>query len=239
MKVIRDKMGGERLWFDPGEIERMMEDELRRAKMAPTRECPVVDIERFIEKYLGVHLDQYAELDRSILGLTEFFDGRPPKISINGMLTGSALDEDESAPGIRGRFRATLAHEASHVLIHRCLFEFSAKNLDLFSSDNSARVRKLHRCSKQDASYRPVPDWREFQANEGMAALLMPRAFFLRVAREEIGKACSGRSDLPEGEEWRVAGRLASVFEVSKQAATYRLRAVGLISHGQSSLREA
>ena len=81
MKKFRALDGGERLWFDPGEIDRIMEAELRKASLQPSIEGPVVDVERLIERHLKAALDQYADLDPKVLGLTEFFEGRPPKIS--------------------------------------------------------------------------------------------------------------------------------------------------------------
>src|SRR5438105_11370158 len=99
MKSYRGPDGSERVWFEEGEIDQTMEAELRKAGLLPTADAPAVDIEKFIERHLRVALDQYAELDASTLGETEFFVGRPPKISINKVLTGSALDEDETPPG--------------------------------------------------------------------------------------------------------------------------------------------
>jgi len=230
VKKFRAPDGGERLWFDPGEIDRIMEAELRKASLQPSIEGPAIDVERLIERHLNVALDQYADLDPTVLGVTEFFEGRPPKISINKSLTGSALDEDETQAGVLGRWRATLAHEAAHVLLHRWLFEFAVGNMSLFGSDEHAETqgRQLPRCMKRDASYRPVPDWREFQANEGMAAILMPRTFFLSVARREIEKTFPGGA-IPEGQEWRIAVPLARLLRVSKQAAMIRLTTLTLV----------
>lgn len=229
MKKFRAPDGGERLWFDPGEIDHIVEAELRKASLQPSIEGPVVDVERLIERHLKVALDQYADLDPTVLGLTEFFDGKPPKISINKSLTGSALDEDETQAGVVGRWRATLAHEAAHVLLHRWLFEFAVGNMSLFGDDERTepRGRQLPRCMKRDASYRPVPDWREFQANEGMAAILMPRTVFLSAARREIEQTFP-TGVIPEGQEWRIAVPLARLFKVSKQAATIRLATLKL-----------
>ena len=106
------------------EIEQMMESELRKARLFPTLEEPVVKLEPFVERHLKASLDQYADLDSSVLGVTEFFEGKPPRISLNRQLTGSALDEDETPPGVLGRWRATLAHEAGHVLLHRSLHSY-------------------------------------------------------------------------------------------------------------------
>jgi hypothetical protein len=204
----------------------------------PNDDAPSVNIERFIERHLKVHLDQHADLDTSVLGLTEFFAKGPPKISINKVLTGSALDEDESSPGILGRWRATLAHEASHVMLHRCLFEFAKGNMSLFANavDQKADGGSLQRCLKRDVSYQPVSDWREVQANQGLAALLMPKSLFLKVARTEIGHAFPGRGQVPAGLEDRVAPALALKFEVSKQAARIRLGTLGLVANDQTTL---
>lgn len=241
MKTIRGRDGRERLWFEDGEIDRLMEAELRKASLLPSVASPAVDLDRFIEKHLKAHLDTYAELEATTLGLTEFFEGRPPKVSINRTLTGSALDEDETEPGKLGRYRATLAHEAAHVLLHRSLFEFAVGNLDLFGGPRSQEqaAGKLQRCLKRDASYGPVGDWREFQANEGMAGLLMPRSVFLVVAREVIERTFAGKSAVPKGEEWRAARPLAEAFKVSKQAATIRLSTLTLVGGNQQDLPES
>lgn len=239
MKSYRGPDGSERIWYEDSEIEQMMESELRTASLLPTMDAPVVDIERFIERHLRAALDQYAELDAATLGVTEFFVGDSPKISINQELTGSALDDGESAPGILGRWRATLAHEASHVLLHRFIYELAAKNLSLFGPGDEGQFasKRLHRCLKRDASYRPVSDWREVQANKGMAALLMPQRLFLEAARSEIRAAYPLKNQIPPGGESGVAVKLATRFKVSRQAARIRLETLGVLSPaGQEQL---
>jgi len=46
-------------------------------------------------------------------------------VSINKNLTGAALDYDDTPSGILGRYRPTVAHEAAHVIVHRCLFAYN------------------------------------------------------------------------------------------------------------------
>lgn len=117
----RHRNGDERLWFDPEDIEVMMEEELRKAKLHPTLDNPVVDIERLIDRHLKSHLDQFGELEEGVLGLTEFTPGEPPRIAINRDLTG-AIDQDDTPAGLRGRWRATLSsrgqprHYAPHTV---------------------------------------------------------------------------------------------------------------------------
>jgi hypothetical protein len=232
VRRYRGRDGQENLWFEDGEIDDIVETELRKALLMPTEAMPVIDLERFIEGHLKVALDQYADLDAAVLGVTEFFSNRLPRISINKELTGSAVDEEDSPLGIRGRWRATLAHEAAHVMLHRCLYEGGDGTLSLFGEESEKVVpgARLHRCLKRDVSYGNVPDWREVQANRGMAALLMPRPLFARFAREHIDQLFHAET-VPVGEEDRLAACLAPRFEVSRQAAGIRLRTLKLVSN--------
>lgn len=223
MNRYRSADGEERLWFEDDEIERIMEDELRRAKLLPTRQASAVDIEQFIEGYLKASLDQYAELDDDVLGLTEFHPSRPPAVQINKDLTGSAMDDEWCPPGIVGRWRATLAHEAAHVVLHRMLFDVDLNQMELFDVPAPTKDPLLFRCLKRDVVHRGrISDWREVQANKGMAALLMPKTAFTRAARGLVADRSSAAIDL-------AARNLAVQFEVSREAATIRLRTLGFI----------
>ena len=68
--LYRHRSGSERLWFTPQDVEILMEAELHRAGLYPTREKPLVDLERFVARHLGVALDQHANLEPEVLGLT-------------------------------------------------------------------------------------------------------------------------------------------------------------------------
>lgn len=232
MKTYRGPEGDERLWFEPDEIERIMEDELRRAGLAPSLDACVVDIERFIERHLHASLDQFADLERDVLGLTEFRPGRPPEVRINISLT-EVADSDWCPPGIQGRWRATLAHEAAHVVLHRSLFDLDPAQTRLFNATAGDEPQDvLLRCLKRDVSYSVgagdttrfrASDWREVQANRGMAALLMPKNIFVRAARKENIGSTTVSIDL-------ATRRLAERFGVSREATTIRLRTFHLIS---------
>jgi hypothetical protein len=216
----------------------MMEDELRKAGLLPSASTPTVDLEAFLEQHLRVTLDQHADLPADVLGLTEFNPGKSPHVAINRDLTGSAIDDDGATPGLVGRWRATLAHEATHALIHRALFELGQGQAQLFGDGSSARQepQRLMRCYKKDILYRSGGnDWREIQANQGMAALLMPRSIFIEVvekARSGAAPILAGTADLK-----RLVADLASRFTVSKQAAEIRLSTLGvLVPAGQKVL---
>lgn len=232
MKEYRSPDGEKRLWFEDDEIEQIMEDELRRAGLLPTTSNCIVDLEALIEDHLTVPFDQHADLPPDVLGLTEFHPHKRPTVRINKDLTGTAMDSDWVPPGIAGRWRATVAHEAGHVILHRILFDEPLNQESLFRGDVATAAKPtLQRCLKRDLTHRVGNyDWREVQANRGMAALLMPRKMFAKIARSTL----TGTSTA----EIREASRtLAATFGVSGQAASIRLEALGFISGGQPELR--
>jgi len=191
-----------------------------------------VDLERFVARHLKSGLDQYAPLEDEILGATEFFIGRAPKIQINRSLTAAALDDPSPGAGALGRWRATIAHEGAHVLLHRVLFELDDNQTTLFGVDRQTNGPMLLRCLKREVSFdRRSSDWREYQANRGMAALLMPRELFPGLAAEEAAAVDLHLASIEAATEAArlLAARLASRTGVSRQAASIRLSTLGLI----------
>ena len=233
MKEYRSATGERRLWFEENEIEWMMEDELRKAGLFPSLADPVVDLESLLELHLGVKLDIHAVLDDDVLGVTHFLGGRKPLVSINKDLTSQT--EGEGAPsGILGRWRATMAHEAGHVVLHRSLVEVPFEQGSLFSETAKESTNSLLRCLKRDVSFRRGNyDWREVQANRGMAALLMPERVFREVVLDTI--KADNSDDLAGKMPERGSAGLAELVlelsrrcEVSREAARIRLDSLGL-----------
>src|SRR5258705_343303 len=106
MQWYQGPEGDQRIWYEADDIERIAQDELRRADLMPTRGNPAPDFEKLIESPLKVDLDQSAQPPAGVLGLTQFEPGRRPKISISSALT-EAAEEDPPKPGRLGRWRAT------------------------------------------------------------------------------------------------------------------------------------
>lgn len=240
MRRYRGPDGSLRVWFGPDEIERLAEEELRRAGLLPTPERPLVDVERLVEVHLGCDLDQYAPLPRDVLGVTEFRPGLPPHVQVNAELTRLAFDVPDPPPGARGRWRATLAHEAAHVLLHRSLVEPDPSQtslLDLEPLDVSPAGR-LFRCLKREVAFGGGSDWREQQANRCMAALLMPRSVFVQaVARLKPQVGLLPSEPVPADRVEALARKLARLFDVSRQAARIRLEELGFTTApGQGNL---
>jgi len=234
MRRYRAKDGSQCLWYGDDEIEEITYSALLAANLVPALDSPAIDIETFIDAHLGVRFEQYAELEPEVLGVTEFVAGESPRIRINQDLTGSALDEDETPLGVLGRWRATLAHEASHVLLHRTLFGDDRKQLSLFKEEEPDRGAppRLFRSLKRDVSFlNGGGDWREIQANKGMAALLMPKLIFLHVCDREVEAIPFStrpvRPDHPEALSLVV--RLSKLFQVSRQATAIRLETLDVL----------
>ncbi len=200
----------------------------------PTIENPVRrTIERFLERHLGSRLDQHADPPLDVLGETVFRKGAPPEVRINRVLTGSAFEQQGGDP--RREYlatrRATLAHEAGHVMLHRCLFDVDDAQGSLWADHDSSTEPPV-RCLKRDVGHRAGPhDWREVQANAAMAALLMPASVFTSMvsrARAALGHEGPIEIDSPVAVE--LASRLAPSFLVSKQAAEIRLNTLKIVT---------
>jgi Zn-dependent peptidase ImmA (M78 family) len=140
--------------------------------------------------------------------------------------------DTEAKPGVVGRWRATLAHESAHILLHRMLFELNGNGQSKTSADTSSGGHDaVMQCLKRDVGPGGrSSDWREVQANRGMAALLMPQRIFSKVAQAKIDE--TNLTELTPGSQSSriLAQQLAHHFSVSKQAASIRLETLSLIS---------
>jgi IrrE N-terminal-like domain len=226
MRFYTSRDGIASVWYDDAEIEQIVDEELTRAGIRPTPAAPVTDLERFIESHLSVELDQYAELPDGVLGLTRFTAHANPSIHISAALT-QAADAGATAAG-RGRWRATLAHEASHVLLHKYLFDPELIQSELPGLSGQLSRTGDFRCLNRDLEPRSRNP-REVQANKGMAALLMPRDVFRRAAFRRIDPQ-AGELTVGSAPAARLAAEMAVVFDVSKQAAAIRLETMGIVN---------
>src|SRR5450759_4555347 len=114
MKTIPDGRGVRRIWYEFDEIEQIAADTLVAADLWPDRPGRI-DVESLVETYQGASTDYFADLDDSILGYTLF--RMPPHVVVSRALSDLAL-ADGASLGLRGRWRATIAHEAAHIALH-------------------------------------------------------------------------------------------------------------------------
>lgn len=230
--------GQPRIWYEPDEIELIAESELRRAGLTPSLNEPVTNLERLIEIHLKAKLDQYADLPEDVLGFTHFQSRQRIHVSISRSLT-EAAEEPSPRPGVIGRWRATIAHEASHVILHRYLFDpLLASTIVGRPSEQKAGYARLMRCQTNDVvsektenwgRTRRANDWREVQANMGMAALLMPRRLFGRIAHQQIDEQMLSEVSRGSPSANSLCSALSEIFHVSKQAASIRLESLAIV----------
>ncbi|MCL4230389.1 MAG: ImmA/IrrE family metallo-endopeptidase [Dehalococcoidia bacterium] len=237
MKRYRGRDGAPRIWYEDAEIEWMADDELRKAGLFPTVQAPVIDLEAFVERHLLAVLDQYADLPSDVLGQTQFLAGERPRVSINQDLTGSAFDVEDPLLSVFGRWRATLAHEAAHVLLHRHLYEPDTRQLSLMKKAPEAdQGQILMRCLKREVAFvRSSADWREVQANKAMAALLMPASVFRALAQGAASRLSIAIPVHPESADAHaLAANLSVEIGVSRTAARIRLASCGIMAEAPS-----
>lgn len=226
------------LRFDEQEFETMM-DELRfRAGGDCFRPSRGVDVDLVILKSFGVEPD-FVDLPAGMLGRTKFFSDGRILIEVSRSLSDMAENDILS----RRRLRTTLAHECGHVACHSCLYVQDCETLPLFpaSQPTDQAFRSAIMCRHEgvgQSGYRG--EWWEYQANQCMAALLLPRALFSSSVRRELAEC-----DVPSFEEGIRQGRgeelvrvLSREYDVSGSATLYRLQALGFVPKGlQSSMR--
>ena len=234
MKDYRSPNGERRLWFEDHEIEEIMTDELERSGMMPNSTALAVDIEAFLELHLSVKLDLYSELGANLLGVSGFAAGLRPIVKISRTLTTQA--HERLAPGgIIGRWRATLAHEAGHVILHRRLVDVPRAQGLLFPPCGDSQAEPVvTQCFERHIWFaRGTGDWKEVQANQGMASLLMPSGPFVTVTREIVGAQATDDLlvHIPAADTRAYSDlvrELSLRCQVSREAARIRLNTLGL-----------
>ena len=241
MKEYRSTNGEKRLWYEDNEIENIMQDELRRSGIYPSLLNPVVDLETLLEVHLGVKLDLYAELETNLLGVSKLAFGRQPTVEINRTLTEQA-DGEVPPSGVLGRWRATLAHEAAHVVLHQCLVEGPSNQGVLFPQFDRTSVQT--RCSERSIWLTRGPgDWKEVQANRGMASLLMPSRVFTDLVRDILGTEHTddllARVPAADTQSYTdLVRELSTRSQVSQEAARIRLNTLRLARSSSEPMLE-
>lgn len=195
-----------------------------------------LDIDRFVCEYLGMTQDfAWLSNDGRYLGMTVFNDTRrvivyDPERNVADYMAAKAgtviIDNTLLETGKEHRYRFTMGHEGGHGIFHTEHYTYDPNQLSLFDSPTEAMVQ----CRADNAAAlrrKPAGSWTaedrmEWQANRMASALLMPRSMVYSLVRE-----------LPkeEGVEYDLMAILtvADAFDVSNEAAQYRLLDYGLI----------
>ncbi len=224
MKSLRAMSGpfAERPYYALDEIERMCTEELQGAELYPARPEPV-RIERFIEKRFHVS-PTYEELPPGLLGYTRF-----NRDGVEAIVVSRALC-DEGSRSAERRINTTLAHEAGHGLLHGHLFVLGKDIRSLFQGDSDVEPRRIL-CRDGASAGAPQAGrtdyrgrWWEFQANQAMGALLLPRRLVEQCLDSILVRpGALGRVVLLGARRGDAVASVADIFEVNPVVARIRL----------------
>lgn len=227
MKVRRDLQSpwGVRIYFEPPEFEVMMQDLTLRAEPGVFRSGEGVDVDRVLVKALDLEAD-YVDLPDGVLGRTVFRADGQATIEVSRALA-EAAETDQLA---RRRLRTTLAHECGHVACHQQLFVNDTETLGLFSAKDLSPPKPAILCRDTTITGQGYGGkWWEYQANQCMTALLLPKRVFSR----EFNAALLG-CQVPtfvdavrRGQDETILRSLADTFDVSWRSALLRLQELG------------
>lgn len=227
MRRFRDSSvpAGAREWFTDAEFESTMDD-LRAqsgdAVFAPGRG---VDVDLVLLRTYNVSPD-FVPLPAGVLGRTTFYPDGRLHVEVCRKL---AQDAEHSLVG-RRRLRSTLAHECGHIAFHRHQFLVVAEQQPLFAAAPASTPHVLCRADAIDDRVRKR-DGREYQANRGMASLLLPTRL-LRTHLEEVLKTHDYetlRDAVAEGKGQVVLRDGCDVFDVSLEMMLYRVQELRLL----------
>ena len=195
-----------------------------------------VDIESFVENYLGITPDyQYLSSNGIYLGMTVFNDtnmvpifdpgtGRAEYISAKArtiIIDKRLLEESQ-----QHRYRFTLGHEAGHDIFHSAFFGYNPDQLPLFDMGTAPMIQCRTDCgstSKKTPKFWDDHDWMEWHANRLASAVLMPRSAVERLVE---GVRSERRDSIRRA---TMVFSVMEAFDVSFEAAMYRLKDLGFI----------
>lgn len=232
MKTFRDKRGGpfrERPYYELKDIERTCSDELNAQGLLPNAPA-AIRIDRFIEKRFGV-VPHYEDLPEGVLGYSRFGEK-----GLEAVVVSRVLAEDGSTAAER-RVTTTLAHEAGHALLHAHLFVLGKPQKSLFGGKVTGPKILCRTDAVTGGSGRPKYEgqWWEFQANQAIGALLLPR-FLVQQALEPhlaLGGALGLGRVLPAERREQAVTDLAETFQVNPAVVRIRLEELHLGEDGR------
>jgi hypothetical protein len=203
------------LYFeDLGEIDDICLDALKRQSLLPSTPAPI-RIERFVEKEFKTAL-RYEDLGPDNLGCTIFNSSG----AVEAIVVSRSLEEQNTIPA-RRRVRSTVAHEAGHGLLHGSLFIYD-NSPDLGESQRRILCRSEDILLETESSYRGR--WWEFQANQAIGSLLLPRPLMNAFMDQSgIKLDASGSRILTPSQRESLAKKAALTFDVNPIVVRIRL----------------
>ena len=197
-----------------------------------------IDIEGFIEVYLGLKVDyQYLSSDGRYLGMMVFNDTDkviifdPEKRQADYLHADARtvlIDNTLLAENQEHRFRYTMGHEGGHDIFHSGFYAYNPNQISFFDSgENPPMVQ----CREMQLKGKPGnwtdAEWMEWQSNFFSSVILMPAKAVKALFKGEDGKVVS--STLVG---FSMISRAVQAFNVSPVAAKYRLEQLGILKAG-------
>lgn len=218
--------------------ERLIKDFCPDAVITPQE----IDIDLFVQDYLGADMDyQYLSHCGVYLGMTVFND--TDKVPVYDPINKCAdyisakahtviIDNTLLENNQGHRYRFTMGHEASHDFLHTDYFSYDPNQMTLADFMDMGTLTPMIQCridtkkmnEKQSVTW-GEREWMEWQANALSSALLMPKSMVDMVVRDVKSRGLQGGIL-----NYVIADTVSSVFNVSFEAATYRLKQLGYIS---------
>ena len=191
-----------------------------------------LNVDLFIEEYLGLTLDyQYLSNDARFLGMTVFNDTPRvvvflPEENCAEYLFASAgtviIDNTLTEKRQVNRYRYTCGHEAGHWIFHRDYYNYNPNQMTLFGSDNpfvQCREITINDYSRDTRTW-DDDKWMEWHADKFSSCFLMPRIAVHNLV---------GNTKITDDNRFEIIMSTSNTFQVSFEAATYRLMDLGII----------
>lgn len=221
-----------------GQIDQMGEDYVWDFQPEVLSNPHPVDIERFVEYYLGLTTDyQYLSHNGVYLGMTVFNDTNRVPVYIPAKdeadyISAKAgtviIDNNLLLPGQENRYRFTLGHEGAHSILHTDHFRYNPDQYNLFDSNPP-----MIQCRVDNTQYghtAPIVwtdrERMEFQANRLSSAILMPRSAIDVL----VNSLCLWNYTDSEAASY-LGCTVSERLGVSREAAVIRLKELGYISN--------
>lgn len=226
-KIIRARTGPfvEQHYYEDAAFEDMAMAELSSVGLLPETPEPV-RVDRFIEKRFGI-APEYKDLPPGVMGYTKFGPAEIEMVRISRVL---AEDGSRSAERL---INSTLAHESGHMIMHKGLFtlqvregEHSLLPRDINLEKGEIRCRSDIVKAGDGAENAPRYDgrWWEYQANQMIGTLLMPRPLVYEAVDPLLASpGLMGMKVLENSRREDATRLLAEVFDVNPAAVRVRV----------------
>jgi len=190
------------------------------------------NIDLFVEEYLELIVDyQHLSCDQRYLGMTVFNDthkvivfdfscNQADYISANAgtiIIDNSLLQDSQEH-----RYRYTMAHESAHWIFHRAYYGYDPNQLSLFDLDIPfIQCRDINKDydHMRDTKHWDDHKWMEWHADKFASAILMPKSSIQQFVKS------NSNLNTPKA----LISSVVSTYNVSTEAAAYRLSDLGII----------